>query len=103
MLDAQMITRQWIDGLIAVLVEASARYLAMQAAAGAQALKIFESWAEQLPEPLFDRLVARPHARIVERLRELMRLPSLEAVFAELTEERDPAAVADCIVEAMSA
>jgi uroporphyrinogen decarboxylase len=60
-----------IEGLIAVLVEATARYLAMQARAGAQALKIFESWAEQLPEPLFDRLVIRPHAKIVRRLREL--------------------------------
>ena len=60
-----------IDALIAVLVEATARYLAMQAGSGAQALKIFESWAEQLPEPLFDRLVTRPHAAIVRRLREL--------------------------------
>jgi uroporphyrinogen decarboxylase len=60
-----------IDGLIAVVVEATARYLAMQAAAGAQALKIFESWAEQLPEPLFDRLVVKPHAQIIKRLREM--------------------------------
>jgi uroporphyrinogen decarboxylase len=60
-----------IDGLIDVLVEATARYLAMQEKAGAQALKIFESWAEQLPEPMFDRLVTRPHAKIVRRLREL--------------------------------
>jgi uroporphyrinogen decarboxylase len=60
-----------IDGLMDVLVEATARYLAMQAAAGAQALKIFESWAEQLPEPLFDRVVVKPHARIIKRLREL--------------------------------
>lgn len=60
-----------VDGLIAVLVEATARYLAMQAAAGAQALKIFESWAEQLPEPLFDRLVVKPHAEIIRRLRQM--------------------------------
>jgi len=60
-----------IDGLLAVLVEASARYLAMQAAAGAQALKIFESWAEQLPEPLFDRLVIKPHTQIIRRLRQM--------------------------------
>jgi uroporphyrinogen decarboxylase len=60
-----------IDGLIAVLVEATARYLAMQVGAGAQALKIFESWAEQLPEPLFQRLVVQPHAQIIHRLREL--------------------------------
>lgn len=60
-----------VEGLVEILVEATARYLAMQEKAGAQALKIFESWAEQLPEPLFDRLVTRPHARIVRRLREL--------------------------------
>ncbi len=60
-----------VRGLIEVLVEATARYLAMQAAAGAQVLKIFESWAEQLPEPMFERLVIQPHAKIVRRLREL--------------------------------
>lgn len=60
-----------VDGLLDVLTEATARYLAMQAGAGAQALKIFESWAEQLPEPVFERLVIRPHRRIVGRLREM--------------------------------
>ena len=60
-----------IQGLVDILAEATARYLAMQARAGAQVLKIFESWAEQLPEPLFERLVIRPHAMIVRRLREL--------------------------------
>jgi uroporphyrinogen decarboxylase len=60
-----------VDGLIDILTEATARYLAMQAGAGAQVLKIFESWAEQLPQPLFERLVTRPHAAIVKRLREL--------------------------------
>jgi len=60
-----------VEGLIDLLSEATARYLAMQAKAGAHALKIFESWAEQLPEPMFDRLVIRPHAKIVRRLREL--------------------------------
>jgi uroporphyrinogen decarboxylase len=60
-----------LDGLIAVLVEASARYLAMQARAGAQVLKLFESWAEGLPEELFRRLVIAPHQRLVARLREL--------------------------------
>jgi uroporphyrinogen decarboxylase len=60
-----------VEGLIDILVETTARYLAMQEKAGAQVLKIFESWAEQLPEPMFDRLVTRPHAKIVRRLREL--------------------------------
>ena len=60
-----------VDRLIDVLVEASARYLAMQVRAGAQALQLFESWAELLPEDVFDRLVTKPHARIVTRLREM--------------------------------
>jgi uroporphyrinogen decarboxylase len=41
----------------------------MQAKAGAQALKIFESWAEQLAEDVFDRIVIGPHRRIVEKVR----------------------------------
>jgi uroporphyrinogen decarboxylase len=60
-----------LDRLLAVLVEASARYLAMQAASGAQVLKIFESWAEGLPEDLFQRLVIGPHQKLLARLREL--------------------------------
>lgn len=60
-----------VDALLAVLVEATAHYLKMQADAGAQALKIFESWAEGLPEDLFERLVLRPHQALVKRVREL--------------------------------
>jgi uroporphyrinogen decarboxylase len=60
-----------VDGLVDILVEATAHYLAMQAQAGAQVLKIFESWAEGLSEDLFDRLVTQPHIRLVARLRAL--------------------------------
>lgn len=58
-----------LDALIAVLVEATVPYLAMQVRSGAQVLQLFESWAENLPEDLFERLVTRPHAEIVRRLR----------------------------------
>jgi uroporphyrinogen decarboxylase len=58
-----------VDALIDILVRSSARYLAMQARAGAQALMLFESWAELLPEDVFARLVTGPHRRIVELLR----------------------------------
>jgi uroporphyrinogen decarboxylase len=58
-----------VDRLLAVLVDATARYLVMQAKAGAQALKLFESWAEGLSEDQFERLVARPHRAIVEKVR----------------------------------
>ena len=60
-----------VDRLIAVLVESTAHYLAMQARAGAQVLQIFESWAENLAEDDFDRLVTQPHARLIARLRAL--------------------------------
>jgi len=58
-----------VGQLVDVVAEATWRYLVMQVEAGAQAVQIFESWAEQLPEPVFERLVARPHARIVAALR----------------------------------
>jgi uroporphyrinogen decarboxylase len=58
-----------VDGVIDILVRSSASYLAMQARAGAQVLQLFESWAEMLPENDFERLVTRPHRRIVDLLR----------------------------------
>jgi uroporphyrinogen decarboxylase len=58
-----------LDALLAVLVDATARYLVMQARAGAQALKLFESWAEGLAEDMFERLVVEPHAAIVDKVR----------------------------------
>jgi uroporphyrinogen decarboxylase len=60
-----------VDALLAVLVESTALYLAMQARAGAQALQLFESWAEGLPQTQFERLVIAPHRAILSRLREL--------------------------------
>ncbi|WGM37183.1 uroporphyrinogen decarboxylase [Caulobacter sp. NIBR1757] len=62
---------QAMDRLMDILAEATARYLAMQEEAGAQVLKIFESWSEGLPEDLFHRLVIRPHQIILKRLKEL--------------------------------
>lgn len=56
---------------IDVLVEATARYLVMQVDAGAEALQIFESWAEGLSEPLFQRLVIQPHQKLIARVRAL--------------------------------
>jgi uroporphyrinogen decarboxylase len=58
-----------LDALLDVLVEATARYLVMQANSGAQALKIFESWADNLSEDMFERIVIRPHKAIVEKVR----------------------------------
>jgi len=58
-----------LDALLAVLVEATARYLVMQARSGAQVLQLFESWAENLAEDVFERIVVRPHTAIVEKVR----------------------------------
>lgn len=60
-----------VEGLLDVLVEASAHYLAMQARAGADALQIFESWADGLPPDLFQNLVIGPQTKLVNRVREL--------------------------------
>lgn len=57
--------------LLDLLVEASAQYLAEQVKAGADALMIFESWAEGLPSDLFQTLVIEPNAALVKRLRSL--------------------------------
>jgi len=58
-----------LDALLDLLVDATARYLVMQARSGAQALQIFESWAEGLAEDVFERIVVRPHRAIVEQVR----------------------------------
>jgi uroporphyrinogen decarboxylase len=58
-----------LDALLAVLVDATARYLILQARSGAQALQIFESWAEGLAEDVFERIVIAPHRAIVEQVR----------------------------------
>jgi len=58
-----------LDALLQVLIDATARYLVMQARSGAQALQIFESWAEGLAEDVFERIVIGPHQAIVEQVR----------------------------------
>ena len=60
-----------VAALLDVLVEATAHYLRMQQDAGAQVLKIFESWAEGLPDDLFQTLVLAPHQALIRRAREL--------------------------------
>ena len=60
-----------VDALLALLVETTALHLAAQAKAGAEVLQIFESWAEGLSEPLFERLVLQPTIALVARVRAL--------------------------------
>jgi uroporphyrinogen decarboxylase len=53
------------------LVEASAHYLAMQAKAGADALMLFESWAEGLADDVFNSWIIEPTAKLIRRLHAL--------------------------------
>jgi len=56
--------------LLQALVISSADYLIGQARAGADVLKIFESWAEGLSPDMFERLVINPTRDIITRIRE---------------------------------
>jgi uroporphyrinogen decarboxylase len=58
-----------IGRLVDILADATARYLAMQIRAGAEVVQIFESWAELLPEDVFERLVIEPHRKIASQLK----------------------------------
>jgi uroporphyrinogen decarboxylase len=55
--------------LLDVLVESVARYLAAQAAAGAQALMVFDTWGGLLAPSMFREFSLRPLAAIVARLK----------------------------------
>jgi len=57
------------DALMDLLADATTTYLADQVKAGADVVKLFDSWADSLPDPLFDRVVIRPTKRIVDGLR----------------------------------
>ncbi len=58
-----------LDAVLDRLTEATIDYLADQVEAGADALMLFDSWAEGLPVSLFERAVIAPTKRIVEALR----------------------------------
>ena len=69
-------SRNWLwsdpEGMAALmdrLVEESVVYLEAKAAAGADTLMIFDSWAGSVPSDFLDRMVIDPTRRIVEGLR----------------------------------
>lgn len=57
------------DSLIDKLIDATVAHLSAQAAAGAEALQIFDTWAGILPAGQFERLSIAPTKRIVEAVR----------------------------------
>lgn len=58
-----------MKALLSTLADASADYLIAQAKAGAQVLKIFESWAEGLSPWQFENYVIAPTKQIIVRIR----------------------------------
>ncbi|MEQ9314339.1 MAG: uroporphyrinogen decarboxylase [Henriciella sp.] len=60
-----------LDLLLDDIVEVTAHYMQRQAEAGVHALMMFESWAEGLPNDVFEQIVIRPNRKLVSRLREL--------------------------------
>ena len=57
------------DALIELLTEATIAYLLAQVAAGAEVVKLFDSWAGALPGPLFARYAIEPARRIAAAVR----------------------------------
>ncbi|MEM9050144.1 MAG: uroporphyrinogen decarboxylase [Pseudomonadota bacterium] len=57
------------DALIARITEATAAYLSAQIEAGAEVVKLFDSWAGALPGPFFERYAIQPARQIVAHLR----------------------------------
>lgn len=51
------------------VAEATAHYLAAQVEAGADALMLFDSWAEGLPDNIFREVIIAPTKKLVTRLR----------------------------------
>lgn len=59
-----------MDDLLEILASSSADYLIGQAKAGANVLKIFESWAQGLSPNLFEKCVIRPTVIMINKIRE---------------------------------
>jgi uroporphyrinogen decarboxylase len=58
-----------LDALLDILAQSVAQHLIQQLRAGADVVQIFESWAEDLPDAMFGRLVLTPIAKIVKLVR----------------------------------
>ena len=58
-----------MDELIQILISVTTDYLYHQVKAGADVVKLFDSWAGLLPEPYYSEWVIRPARHIVRNLR----------------------------------
>ena len=55
--------------LLDLITDATAEYLIRQIDAGAEVVKLFDSWASTVPGPLFQRIVIDPAIAIIDRIR----------------------------------
>lgn len=69
-----------MDRLLDLLSNVLADYLFMQAKNGAQVLKIFDSWAGNLADDEFDRLVVQPTHYLVKKLKAKLKAEGLDEV-----------------------
>lgn len=70
--DARLIIAKdpaFFENLMAILVEATTLYLIAQAKAGANVLKLFDSWAGLCPAWLTDKALSQPVQQIIDRVR----------------------------------
>lgn len=58
------------DKLLDILVESSFEYLSGQIKNGADAVQIFDSWASQIPDALFERALLKPTMKLCKKLKE---------------------------------
>ena len=58
-----------LSGLLEILIEATVSFLSLQAAAGAECLMLFDSWASAVPAAQRDWLVIKPTQAIVQGVR----------------------------------
>ena len=61
---------QELDAMLNIIADHTIEYLQKQYQAGADVLMLFDSWAEGLPDSVFQRLVIAPTKRIVDGLRQ---------------------------------
>ncbi len=61
--------KQYFDKLMNYIVYATIQYLSLQLSAGAEIIKIFDSWASLVPEHLFKAYVIAPINKIIKEVR----------------------------------